>query len=106
MARSQNAKPALKSAGRAGHSLGEYCVGGRQCLKLLPTQCALRTRGELMDAALPAGQGGMAAILGLTEAQIRVVCAEASSVAPVDPANFNAPGQVVIAGAMAGIEKP
>lgn len=99
-------KPSLKVLAGAGHSLGEYsALVAANALSFADAVRLVRTRGELMDAALPAGQGGMAAILGLTETQIRVVCAEASAVAPVDPANFNAPGQIVIAGSMAGIDK-
>lgn len=90
----------------AGHSLGEYsALVAADALDFADAVRLVRTRGELMDAALPAGQGTMAAILGLNETQIRDLCAEASLVAPVDPANFNAPGQIVIAGATAGVEK-
>lgn len=90
----------------AGHSLGEYsALVAADALDFADAVRLVRIRGELMDAALPAGQGTMAAILGLNETQIRDLCAEASLVAPVDPANFNAPGQIVIAGATAGVEK-
>ncbi|MGB1092335.1 MAG: ACP S-malonyltransferase, partial [Oceanobacter sp.] len=65
----------------------------------------VRKRGELMDKAVPAGEGGMAAIIGLGEEAVAKVCAEASVAGVVEPANFNAPGQIVIAGAAAGIEK-
>jgi len=58
-----------------------------------------------MDNAVPAGQGGMAAVLGLDGDQIQQVCADAKEVGLVEPANFNAPGQIVIAGTASGVEK-
>jgi len=58
-----------------------------------------------MEEAVPAGQGGMAAVLGLSDDDIRAVCEDAASAGVVEPANFNAPGQIVIAGEMGGIEK-
>lgn len=98
--------PALNVVAAAGHSLGEYsALVAANAVDFADAVRLVRTRGELMDAAIPAGQGGMAAVLGLEEEQIRAVCAEASAVAVVEPANFNAPGQIVIAGAMAGVEK-
>lgn len=98
--------PALNIVAAAGHSLGEYsalvaagAVDFTQAVQLV------RKRGELMDQAVPAGEGGMAAIIGLDEDALRAVCLEASQAGVVEPANFNAPGQIVIAGAAAGIEK-
>lgn len=102
----QAACPAMKVVAAAGHSLGEYsALVAADALDFADAVRLVRKRGELMDAAVPAGQGGMAAVLGLDEEQIRAVCAEASAAGVVEPANFNAPGQIVIAGAMAGIEK-
>lgn len=99
-------RPHLNVVAAAGHSLGEYsalvaanALGFKDAVRLV------RTRGELMDAAVPAGQGAMAAIIGLRDKQLMAVCAEASQVAPVDPANYNAPGQIVIAGAAEGVAK-
>lgn len=90
----------------AGHSLGEYsALVAANALSFAEAVRLVRTRGELMEEAVPAGQGTMAAILGLRDNQIRAICAEASQTAPVDAANFNAPGQIVIAGATAGVEK-
>lgn len=87
----------------AGHSLGEYsaltCAGAidfRDAVKLV------RLRGELMEAAVPRGQGAMAAIMGLDDVQVADCCAAAEGV--VVAANFNAPGQVVIAGAAAAVD--
>src|SRR5690606_7845466 len=98
--------PALNVVAAAGHPLGEYsALAAANAVDFADAVRLVKKRGELMEAAVPAGQGGMAAVLGLEEEQIRAVCAEASQVAVVEPANFNAPGQIVIAGAMAGVEK-
>ncbi|QIE24548.1 ACP S-malonyltransferase [Caballeronia sp. SBC2] len=96
----------LKPAIVAGHSLGEYTalvVAGA-----LPFSAAVplvRFRAQAMQSAVPVGEGGMAAILGLDDDAVRAVCAEASSAGVVEAVNFNAPSQVVIAGAKAGVEK-
>ncbi|BAU73587.1 ACP S-malonyltransferase [Metapseudomonas furukawaii] len=90
----------------AGHSLGEYsalvaagCLGFSDAVKLV------ERRGQLMQQAVPAGQGGMAAILGLDDADVLAACAEAAQGDVVSAVNFNAPGQVVIAGAAAAVER-
>jgi [acyl-carrier-protein] S-malonyltransferase len=62
-------------------------------------------RGQLMQQAVPAGQGGMAAILGLEDADVLAACAEAAQGDVVSAVNFNAPGQVVIAGSAAAVER-
>ncbi|CAN7453146.1 ACP S-malonyltransferase [Caballeronia sp. LjRoot29] len=96
----------LKPAVVAGHSLGEYTalvVAGA-----LPFSAAVplvRFRAQAMQSAVPVGEGGMAAILGLDDEAVRAVCAEASAAGIVEAVNFNAPSQVVIAGAKAGVEK-
>ena len=88
----------------AGHSVGEYsALYAAGILTLEDAVRLVKKRGELMDTAVPAGEGGMAAILGLDKEQIQVVCSDASSAGIVEPANFNAPGQIVIAGTAAGI---
>ncbi|MCA6062335.1 ACP S-malonyltransferase [Thalassolituus marinus] len=98
--------PALNVTAAAGHSLGEYsALVAADAVDFADAVRLVRKRGELMEAAVPAGQGGMAAILGLDEEQIISVCAEASAAGVVEPANFNAPGQIVIAGAAGGVEK-
>lgn len=84
----------------AGHSLGEYtalvCAGALQYADALRI---VRLRGEWMQQAVPAGTGAMAAILGLEDDAIRAACAEAElGGGVVEAVNFNAPGQVVIAG--------
>jgi [acyl-carrier-protein] S-malonyltransferase len=96
------AKPAFV----AGHSLGEYSalvaagsIGFADAVKLV------ERRGQLMQQAVPAGQGGMAAILGLEDADVLAACAEAAQGDVVSAVNFNAPGQVVIAGSAAAVER-
>lgn len=82
----------------SGHSLGEYSA--LVCAEALSFTDAVRLvnrRGQLMQEAVPQGQGAMAAILGLDDEQVQAVCREITGV--VSAANFNAPGQVVIAGA-------
>ena len=90
----------------AGHSLGEYtalvCAGA---VEFADAVKLVRLRGELMQSAVPEGAGAMAAVLGLDDAQVEAACAQAGSVGVVEAVNFNAPGQVVIAGATAAVEK-
>ena len=119
----QNTQPALLAAGvavwrvwcenfgirpawMAGHSLGEYtalvCSGAisfEDAIKLVAA------RGRLMQEAVPVGEGAMAAILGLEDHQVVGGCAEAAQGDIVTAANFNAPGQVVIAGETAAVER-
>ena len=82
----------------AGHSLGEYAalvaagsLGFADALKLV------ELRGQLMQAAVPAGTGGMTAVVGMEDAAVEAMCAECPD-GVLEPANFNAPGQVVVAG--------
>lgn len=89
----------------AGHSLGEYTA--LVCAQALEFQDAIRLveqRGKLMQSAVPVGEGAMAAIMGLDDKTIQTVCAEIEPLNAVTPANFNAPGQVVIAGTTAAVE--
>ncbi len=90
----------------AGHSLGEYtaltaaaAISFRDCLPLV------RYRAQAMQEAVPEGQGAMAAILNLDDDAVRVACAEAAQQEVVEPVNFNAPGQIVIAGHKAAVER-
>jgi [acyl-carrier-protein] S-malonyltransferase len=116
-----NTQPAMVSAGTAafrawralggpmpamvaGHSLGEYtalvaaqAISFRDCLPLV------RFRAEAMQAAVPEGQGAMAAILMLEDDAVRAACEQAGGI--VQAVNFNAPGQVVIAGEKAAVER-
>ncbi|MGH8530604.1 MAG: ACP S-malonyltransferase [Nevskiales bacterium] len=123
----ENTQPALLAAGvacwrawqaaggpapvlLAGHSLGEYsalvCAGS---LILSDAVKLVRRRGQLMQAAVPAGQGAMAAIIGLDDEAARALCAEVSAegggAGVLQAVNFNAPGQVVIAGTRALVEQ-
>jgi [acyl-carrier-protein] S-malonyltransferase len=120
--RTQRTQPALLAAGvavwrvwrsgsapapalLAGHSLGEYsalvaagAIGFHDALKLV------ELRGELMQNAVPAGEGAMAAIIGLDDAAVEKVCAQFPGPGALEPANFNAPGQVVVAGSKSGLD--
>ncbi|OSI18575.1 [acyl-carrier-protein] S-malonyltransferase [Neisseria dentiae] len=90
----------------AGHSLGEYTalvVAG--ALDFADAVKLVRLRAELMQSAVPQGEGAMAAILGLDDDVVREVCAEAAQGSVVEAVNFNSPGQVVIAGAAAAVER-
>ncbi len=85
----------------AGHSLGEYsALVAAGALSLHDGAKLVRERGRLMQAAVPAGQGAMAAVIGAEDALVVQVCAEVSSGgdAIVVPANYNSPGQIVIGG--------
>ncbi|MCK5888095.1 MAG: ACP S-malonyltransferase [Alcanivorax sp.] len=90
----------------AGHSLGEYtaltCAG---VMTLGDAVRLVRTRGELMQQAVAEGEGKMAAVLGLDDDQVRAACAQAAEGDVVEAVNFNAPGQVVIAGSAAAVER-
>lgn len=90
----------------AGHSLGEYsalCAAGT--FSLADTARLLRIRGNAMQAAVPVGEGAMAAIIGLEADGVEAVCAEASALGVAQIANDNGGGQLVISGAKAAIEK-
>lgn len=94
----------------AGHSLGEYsalvCSGA---LDFKAAVALVQFRGQAMQAAVPAGQGAMAAILGVEDAEVEAACAEAANSGGagevVQAANFNSPGQVVIAGGAAAVDR-
>ncbi len=90
----------------AGHSLGEYsALVAAGSLPFAGAVKLVELRGQLMQQAVPAGQGGMAAILGLEDADVLAACAEAAQGEVVSAVNFNAPGQVVIAGSAAAVER-
>jgi [acyl-carrier-protein] S-malonyltransferase len=89
-----------------GHSLGEFsALVAAGALDFAPAVDLVRFRGRAMQEAVPAGTGAMAAILGLEDAQLIEVCREAAEGAIVEAVNFNAPGQVVIAGSRAAVER-
>ena len=90
----------------AGHSLGEYAAlvaaGALSFADALPL---VRFRAQAMQEAVPAGVGAMAAVMGLDDAGILAACAEAAQGQVVGPVNFNAPGQIVIAGHKEAVER-
>jgi [acyl-carrier-protein] S-malonyltransferase len=97
---------AVPFEGVAGHSLGEYsALVAAGALSLRDGVSAVRRRGLYMQEAVPVGQGAMAAILGLDLADIRAACDEAAQGDVVAPANINSPGQIVIAGHKAAVER-
>ncbi|RAS38225.1 ACP S-malonyltransferase [Paraburkholderia bryophila] len=90
----------------AGHSLGEYtALVAAGALAFRDAVPLVRFRAQAMQTAVPVGEGGMAAILGLDDDTVRAVCVEASVAGVVEAVNFNAPAQVVIAGHKAAVEK-
>ena len=121
--RTENTQPAMLAAGfavwrvwvenqgpmpvaMAGHSLGEYTsLTAAGALAFSDATRIVAERGRLMQAAVPAGQGAMAAVLGLDDEQIRLVCDEQARGSVLEAVNYNAPGQVVIAGDAAAVER-
>ncbi|XZG71163.1 ACP S-malonyltransferase [Chitinibacteraceae bacterium HSL-7] len=90
----------------AGHSLGEYtALVAAEVLSFADAVQLVRLRAEAMQAAVPEGVGAMAAVLGLSDDDVRAACAEAAQGDVVEAVNFNSPGQVVIAGAKAAVER-
>jgi len=90
----------------AGHSLGEYsalCAAGT--FSIGDTARLLRIRGNAMQAAVPVGEGAMAAIIGLEHGDVQAICAEAAALGPCQIANDNGGGQLVISGGKAAVEK-
>jgi [acyl-carrier-protein] S-malonyltransferase len=90
----------------AGHSLGEYTA--LVCSEALDFRTAVdvvRFRGRVMQEAVPLGQGTMAAILGLDDEEVAAACRDAQQGEVVEPVNFNAPGQVVIAGHATAVDR-
>ncbi|PDM40309.1 [acyl-carrier-protein] S-malonyltransferase [Parageobacillus yumthangensis] len=91
----------------AGHSLGEYtALVAAGAISFTDAVYAVRKRGEFMEEAVPAGEGTMAAVLGMDAAALEAVTKEVSEQGdPVQLANLNCPGQIVISGSKAGVEK-
>ncbi len=123
LSQTENTQPALLTAGvaawrvwqseggatpslMAGHSLGEYtalvCAGS---LSFSDGVALVRDRGAYMQGAVPEGEGGMAAIIGLDDDVVKQVCADVAHEDVLQAVNFNAPGQVVIAGSAAAIQR-
>ena len=102
VARAGGPRPALV----AGHSLGEYtALVAAGVLAFRDALPLVRFRAQAMQEAVPAGVGAMAAILGLDDAGVAAACAEAAQGQMVEPVNFNAPSQVVIAGHRGAVER-
>jgi [acyl-carrier-protein] S-malonyltransferase len=101
-----NERGGAQPAGVSGHSLGEFtalvCAGA---LEFEAAVDLVRFRGEAMQAAVPAGGGAMAAILGLEDEAVLAVCREAARGGVVEPVNYNSPEQVVIAGDTAAVQR-
>jgi [acyl-carrier-protein] S-malonyltransferase len=111
----------FKPSAVAGHSLGEYsALVAAGCLPLAAAAGWVRARGQAMQKAVPVGEGTMAAVMGLDDMQVRLLCEVATAEAVqkrkdgrtqktfnveavVEPANFNSPGQVVVAGSVDGV---
>ncbi len=90
----------------AGHSLGEWsALVCAEVVNFADAVALVRERGRLMQEAVPAGVGAMAAIIGLEDADIQAACAGAAQGQVVCPVNFNSPGQVVIAGHAEAVER-
>lgn len=90
----------------AGHSLGEYsALTAAGVFDLADAVKLVRFRAKVMQEAVPVGQGGMAAIIGLSDEAVAKVCSDAAAHGVVEPVNFNSPGQLVIAGEKAAVEK-
>lgn len=98
----RGAEPALL----AGHSLGEYsALVAAGVLELTDAVPLVRFRAQAMQEAVPEGEGAIAAILGLEDEAVRAICLEAADTGVAEAANFNSPGQVVIAGDAAGVQR-
>ncbi|WP_020168424.1 MULTISPECIES: ACP S-malonyltransferase [Methylotenera] len=90
----------------AGHSLGEYAaLVAASSITFADALPLVKYRAEVMQSAVPEGVGAMAAILGLDDDIVRAVCVEAAQNEVCEPVNFNSPGQVVIAGNKAAVER-
>ncbi|NOT64954.1 MAG: ACP S-malonyltransferase [Methylotenera sp.] len=96
----------LRPSIHAGHSLGEYTALVASCaLTFADALPLVKFRAEAMQNAVPEGVGAMAAILGLDDDAIRAICAEAAQNEVLEAVNYNSPGQVVIAGNKAAVER-
>lgn len=99
-------KEGIKADYTAGHSLGEYsALVAAGAIDFSDAVWLVEQRGKFMQEAVPADEGTMAAIMGLEIERLLELCEAASDVGVVEPANFNCPGQIVIAGATPAVEK-
>ncbi|WP_206811773.1 ACP S-malonyltransferase [Paradesulfitobacterium ferrireducens] len=100
------AEEGIKADYLAGHSLGEYSAHvAAGSLSLADALQVVRKRGELMQDAVPVGEGSMAAILGLNTEGVEEACRRASELGAVSPANYNCPGQIVISGSAPAVSR-
>ncbi len=96
----------LQATAAAGHSLGEYtAITAAEGFELADAISLVQKRGRFMQEAVPAGTGLMAAILGMERQDLEKTCLEAAKNGIVAPANYNSPGQIVIAGEKKAVEK-
>lgn len=97
----------VKASAAAGHSIGEYAaLVAAGVTRFDESMRAVKTRGQAMQSAVPVGQGGMVAVLGLEPDQVETLCnyvVKNSGVGPLSAANFNSPGQIVISGSQKAI---
>lgn len=97
----------VKPVAAAGHSIGEYAaLVAANVIRFDEAMRAVRTRGQAMQSAVPVGQGGMVAVLGLEPDQVETLCnyvVKNSGFGPLSAANFNSPGQIVISGSQKAI---
>jgi len=104
--RALQAETGLQPGCTAGHSLGEYsalvCAGALTFADAVRT---VRQRGTFMQEAVPVGTGAMAAMLGIERAELATICTEAAQGEVVSAANFNSPGQIVIAGSAGAVAR-
>ncbi|MGY0503728.1 ACP S-malonyltransferase [Luteimonas sp. e5] len=104
--RAWQAQGGVQPARLAGHSLGEYtALVAAGALSLRDGAHLVRIRGQLMQDAAPAGTGAMAAVIGAEDALVAEICEAASDSQVVVPANYNSPGQIVIGGDAAAVDK-
>jgi [acyl-carrier-protein] S-malonyltransferase len=90
----------------AGHSLGEYsALVASGALSFAEAVQTVRLRGKFMQEAVPVGEGAMAAILGMERKEVEKLCEEAAAGEVLSPANFNCPGQIVIAGHLKAVQR-
>ncbi len=101
-----NSEVDLEAAFAAGHSLGEYtALAASGAMAFTDAAAAVRRRGEFMQEAVPEGEGAMAAVLGMEADALEQICDEAADGDVLVPANFNAPGQTVISGHAAAVDR-
>jgi [acyl-carrier-protein] S-malonyltransferase len=105
-ARLWNRRGGAEPAVVAGHSLGEFtALVAAGALEFSTAVALVKFRGQVMQEAVPAGVGAMAAVLGLADADVEAACREAAQGGVVEAVNFNSPGQVVIAGEAAAVQR-